>query len=64
MDSNLPLLIVGVFYLLACIVVASVANERGWDGLTSFVVALIATPIIAAILYSPYKKEEQTSSDQ
>jgi hypothetical protein len=52
--------VAGILYLLACIIVGAVANERDWDFFTPFIVSLIASPIVGAILYSPYKKEDKS----
>jgi hypothetical protein len=64
MDSNLPFIIAGIVYLLACICVGAVANERGWDSFTPILISLVATPLIGAILYSPYKLEEKEQSKE
>lgn len=49
----------GVIYIFGCICVSVVANERGHDAFTPFIISFFASPIIGAILYSPYKKEEK-----
>ena len=64
MDAQLILIVSGLLYLLSSIIVAAVANERGWDGFTPFIVSIIATPLVAAILYSPYKREEHPPVDK
>lgn len=51
-------------YVLACIIVAFVGDAKGWDGLAVFAVGIFCTPLIAAILYSPYKVKKQEVVDK
>ena len=46
--------IIGV-YLLISTAITIEAGARGWESFGVFVVCLLATPLIAAILYAPYK---------
>jgi len=46
------------FYCLGCFIVAGICSYRGWDGLGVFAAAVFLSPLIAAILYAPYKKEK------
>ena len=45
-------------YLFACLIVAIVADHRGWEGFGVFFIGIFCTPLVAAVLYSPYKIEK------
>ena len=54
-------------YFLSCIIVAVTASGRGWNGFLVFLVCAVTTPIVGAILYSPYKQkvvEERTTEKE
>jgi hypothetical protein len=53
---NYPVLL-GIGYFLSCIIVAVAASERGWNGFLVFLACAVSTPIVGAILYSPYKQK-------
>lgn len=47
-----------IAYALICGVITSVAQKRGWESMGVFLVCVICTPLVAAILYAPYKDED------
>lgn len=46
-------------YLLVGYIVSAEGSNRGWNFWLVAVTSILATPLIAAILYSPYKKSEK-----
>ena len=54
MSDYYPLFI--SLYALVCILVAAEASFRGWNFFPVFMLCLIASPLIGAIMYSPYKR--------
>jgi hypothetical protein len=51
------LILAGLWYFLCCGFVSDIAGKRGHNGSTAFFVCLFFSPLIAAIIYSPYKQE-------
>lgn len=45
-----------VFYFIAVIVVTYEAAGRGWDGAGVFFLCLLISPLMGAILFSPYRQ--------
>ena len=57
MSDDVIYLLIGL-YALSCIIIATESKKRGWDAVNVFVICAITSPLIGAILYSPYKKED------
>jgi len=63
MELPVNLFYIGLaIYAIGCIAVAIEAGRRGWDSINVFVLSLLISPLIAAILYAPYKKEPTISA--
>jgi hypothetical protein len=44
-----------VSYLIVSLIISAVAKERGWSQGQVFLICLLTSPLIGAILFSPYK---------
>jgi hypothetical protein len=53
-----------IAYLIMSIVIAYEGEDRGWEPIGVFVICIIASPIVGAILYSHYKKEVPKKADE
>ena len=42
-------------YGIVCLIVSAEAKSRGWNQWRAFLVSILTTPIVGAILFSPFK---------
>jgi hypothetical protein len=61
MESSSMILILIVLDIFICIGIAYEADDRGHGFVIPFIMSIIASPLIGAILYSPYKPGYQNN---
>jgi len=53
------LILAGLWYFLCSGFVSDIAGKRGYNGSTAFFVCFFFSPLIGAIIYSPYNLEKK-----
>lgn len=60
--------VIGIAYLLISVIISSVCSKRGHAFSSVFLVCVVCTPLIGAVIYTTYNrpefdKEEQETTD-
>ncbi|HYE68723.1 MAG TPA: hypothetical protein VEA58_08925 [Anaerovoracaceae bacterium] len=56
MDNTVLILAIAIYYFLMCLIVGVVSEKKGYNLGGVIFVAVICTPLIAAVLYSQEKR--------
>ena len=55
MDTSSLLFAAGISYFVICMIIGFVGRDRGHGFAECFIISIVCTPLIGAILYSHYK---------